>query len=56
MFETTDAATEKFGMPETLPLTQFLKAVLLLQVIVVWCWWQQQARRAAVETPELSLS
>jgi hypothetical protein len=35
MFETTDAATEKFGMPETLPLTQFLKAVLLLQVIVV---------------------
>ena len=36
MFETPKAASDKFGMPETLALTQFLKLVLLVQVIVMF--------------------
>jgi hypothetical protein len=35
MFESPQAANDKFGMPETLALTQFLKLVLLVQVIVL---------------------
>ncbi len=36
MFENPQAATAKFGVPETLALTQFLKLVLLVQVIVMF--------------------
>lgn len=36
MFENHQIAADKFGMPETLALTQFLKLVLLLQVIVMF--------------------
>ncbi len=36
MFESPQAASDKFGMPETLALTQFLKLVLLVQVIVTF--------------------
>jgi len=36
MFENHQIATDKLGMPETLALTQFLKLVLLLQVIVMF--------------------
>ena len=36
MFESPQAASDKFGMPETLALTQFLKLVLLVQVIVMF--------------------
>jgi len=36
MFENLQAATDKFGVPETLALTQFLKLVLLVQVIVMF--------------------
>lgn len=36
MFESPQAATDKFGMPETLALTQFLKLVLLVQVVVMF--------------------
>ena len=35
MFESPQGASDKFGMPETLALTQFLKLVLLVQVIVL---------------------
>src|SRR5712692_565130 len=35
MFENPQTAANKFGMPETLALTQFLKLVLLVQVIVM---------------------
>src|SRR5437870_7667744 len=36
MFGSPQAASDKFGMPETLALTQFLKLVLLVQVIVMF--------------------
>ncbi len=35
MFESPQAASDKFGIPETLALTQFLKLALLVQVIVL---------------------
>lgn len=35
MFESSQTARDKFGVPETLALTQFLKLVLLVQVIVL---------------------
>lgn len=36
IFENSQATADKVGVPETLPLIQFLKAVLVLQVIVVF--------------------
>jgi len=36
MFENHRIVTDRLGMPETLALTQFLKLVLLLQVIVMF--------------------
>jgi CDP-diglyceride synthetase len=36
IFENPQIATDKFGMPETLALTQFLKLILMVQVIVMF--------------------